>query len=265
MRLALANGEFELNYQPLVNLERNEIAGFEALLRWNRHRSAVLVSPVDFIPIAEDSGLIIPIGEWVLRQACCDAATWPDHIKVAVNISPMQFKGRALVQTVFSAVAAAGIAPSRLELEITETALLSDSEETLAILRRLSAFGVRIAMDDFGTGYSSLRYLRSFPFDKIKIDKSFIVGLSDGDNSLAIVRAISGLGRALDLSITAEGVETQEQLDVIRNEGCTEMQGFLFSKPKPASELRQYFPNHSVQAPGEERLEHANPAQARSA
>ena len=268
LRSALANGEFELNYQPLVNLERNEIAGFEALLRW-RHRDRGLVSPVDFIPIAEESGLIIQIGEWVLRQACSDAATWPDHVKVAVNLSPVQFKGRALVQTVFSAVAAAAIAPSRLELEITESALLSDSEETLAILRKLSAFGVRIAMDDFGTGYSSLRYLRSFPFDKIKIDKSFISGLFDDESSLAIVRAISGLGRALDLSITAEGVETQEQLDVVRNEGCTEMQGFLFSKPKPASELRQYFSSYSVPAPGEspggERLELATPAQARSA
>ncbi|WP_439542557.1 EAL domain-containing protein [Hyphomicrobium sp.] len=270
LRSALANGEFELNYQPLVNLERNEISGFEALLRW-RHRERGLVSPADFIPIAEESGLIIPIGEWVLRQACSDAATWPDHVKVAVNLSPVQFKGRALVQTVFSAVAAAAIAPSRLELEITESALLSDSEETLAILRKLSAFGVKIAMDDFGTGYSSLRYLRSFPFDKIKIDKSFISGLFDGESSLAIVRAISGLGRALDLSITAEGVETQEQLDVVRKEGCTEMQGFLFSKPKPASELQQYFSSYSVQAPGdvpapaEERVEIATPAQAMSA
>jgi EAL domain-containing protein (putative c-di-GMP-specific phosphodiesterase class I) len=201
----------------------------------------------------------------VLRQACSDAATWPDHVKVAVNLSPVQFKGRALVQSVFSAVAAAEIAPSRLELEITESALLSDSEETLAILRKLSGFGVRIAMDDFGTGYSSLRYLRSFPFDKIKIDKSFISGLFDGESSLAIVRAISGLGRALDLSITAEGVETQEQLDVVRSEGCTEMQGFLFSKPKPASELRDYFLSYPGQAQRDERRAVAVQAQAKSA
>jgi diguanylate cyclase (GGDEF)-like protein len=254
LRSALINGEFELNYQPLVNLARDEIAGFEALLRW-RHSERGLVSPADFIPVAEECGLIIPIGEWVLRQACADAAAWPDHIKVAVNLSPMQFKGRALVQSVVSAVAAAGISPNRLELEITESALLSDSEDTLAILRKLSDFGVRIAMDDFGTGYSSLRYLRSFPFDKIKIDKSFISGLFDGDSSLAIVRAISGLGRALDLSITAEGVETQEQLDVIRKEGCTEMQGFLFSKPKPASELRGYFSSDAEQAPKEEKAD----------
>lgn len=244
LRSALANGELQLNYQPLVNLERNEIAGFEALLRW-RHSERGQVSPADFIPVAEESGLIIPIGEWVLRQACSDAATWPEHIRVAVNLSPVQFRGRGLVQSVFSAIATAGIAPGRLELEITESALLSDCEETLAILQNLSGFGVRIAMDDFGTGYSSLRYLRSFPFDNIKIDRSFISGLSDGESSLAIVRAISGLGHALNLSITAEGVETQEQLDVIREEGCTEMQGFLFSKPKPASELSQYFPNYS--------------------
>ena len=247
LRLALVNGEFELDYQPLVNLERNEISGFEALLRW-RHPERGTVPPADFIPVAEESGLIIPIGEWVLRQACADAANWPDQIRVAVNLSPVQFRGRTLVQSVFNAVAASGIAPGRLELEITESALLSDSEETLEILRKLSDFGVRIAMDDFGTGYSSLRYLRSFPFDKIKIDRSFISGLADGDSSLAIVRAISGLGRALDLSITAEGVETQEQLDMIRHEGCTEMQGFLYSKPKPASELRAYFSDHVERA-----------------
>lgn len=264
LRSALANGEFQLNYQPLVNLERDEIAGFEALLRW-RHSERGLVSPAEFIPIAEESGLIIPIGEWVLRQACSDAATWPDHIRVAVNLSPVQFRGRALVQSVFSAVATAGISPGRLELEITESALLSESEETLAILRKLSSFGVRIAMDDFGTGYSSLSYLRSFPFDKIKIDKSFISGLFDGESSLAIVRAISGLGRALDLSITAEGVETQEQLDVIRTEGCTEMQGFLFSKPKPASELREYFSTYSGPAPMHESTAAAALAEARSA
>jgi len=246
LRSALAGGEFQLHYQPLVNLERNEIAGFEALLRW-RHGERGFVPPADFIPVAEESGLIVPIGEWVLRQACTDAATWPDDIRVAVNLSPVQFRGRALVQSVVSAVATAGISPRRLELEITESALLSDSEETLEILRKLSSFGVRIAMDDFGTGYSSLRYLRSFPFDKIKIDKSFISSLFDGDSSLAIVRAISGLGRALDLSITAEGVETQKQLEVVRLEGCTEMQGFLFSKPKPASELGEYFSTVSGQ------------------
>jgi predicted signal transduction protein with EAL and GGDEF domain len=241
LRSALASGEFELHYQPLVNLESNEIASFEALLRW-RHKERGLVSPVEFIPIAEETGLIIPIGEWVLRQACADAVTWPAHIKVAVNLSPVQFKGRALVESVFNAVAAAGLDPNRLELEITESALLQDSEGTLVMLRKLHELGIRIAMDDFGTGYSSLSYLRSFPFNKLKIDRCFITGLSDCDSSLAIVRAISGLGRALGLSITAEGVETQEQLDVIRNEGCTEMQGFLFSKAKSADEIRNYFP-----------------------
>lgn len=240
LRTALTNGELQLNYQPLVNLERNEISGFEALLRWH-HKDRGFISPAEFIPIAEESGLIIPIGDWVLRQACCDAASWPEHVKIAVNLSPVQFKGKALVQSVFNAIANAGISPQRLELEITETALLSDSEDTLAILRKLNGFGVRIAMDDFGTGYSSLRYLRSFPFDKIKIDRSFISGLNDGESSVAIVRAIAGLGNALGISITAEGVETQEQLDVIRLEGCTEMQGFFFSKPKPFAELAQYF------------------------
>ena len=252
LRSALANGEFELNYQPLVNLERNEISSFEALLRW-RHKVRGLVSPVEFIPIAEETGLIIPIGEWVIRQACADAATWPAHIKVAVNLSPVQFKGRALVESVFNAVAAAGLNPSRLELEITESALLHDSEQTLAMLRKLHQLGVQIAMDDFGTGYSSLSYLRSFPFNKLKIDRCFIASLSDCDSSLAIVRAISGLGRALGLSITAEGVETQEQLDVIRNEGCTEMQGYLFSKAKSAGEIRNYFPaleQEPASAPG---------------
>ena len=243
LRAALANGEFQLHYQPLVNLETNEIAGCEALLRWH-HRERGLVSPLEFIPIAEESGLILPIGEWVLRQACADAATWPDHVKVAVNLSPIQFRSRALVQTVFNAIATAAISPDRLELEITESALLSDSDETLAALQKLNSIGVRIAMDDFGTGYSSLRYLRSFPFDKIKIDKSFISGLFDGESSIAIVRAITGLGHALGISITAEGVETQEQLDVVRLEGCTEMQGYLFSKPKPAAELDVYFSNY---------------------
>jgi diguanylate cyclase (GGDEF)-like protein len=240
LRLALANGEFELHYQPLVNLERNEIAGFEALLRW-RHAERGMVSPANFIPIAEETGLILPIGEWVLRQACKDAATWPDHVKVAVNLSPVQFKCRTLADMVFNAVAASGIAASRLELEITETVLLHDGDATLATLRQLHDFGIRIAMDDFGTGYSSLSYLRKFPFHKIKIDRCFIASLQSGDSSIAIVRAISGLGRALGLSITAEGVETQEQLDVVRAEGYTEMQGYFFSAPKPAAEIRTLF------------------------
>jgi diguanylate cyclase (GGDEF)-like protein len=241
LRSALSNGELELNYQPLVNLERQQIVAFEALLRW-RHPERGLISPADFIPIAEETGLIISIGEWVLRQACADATTWPDHIKVAVNLSPVQIKGRALVETIFNAVASARLAPHRLELEITESSLLNDSEETLATLRRIRDFGVQIAMDDFGTGYSSLGYLQSFPFHKIKIDRCFISKLSEDSSSLAILRAICGLGRALGLSITAEGVETDEQLALIQNEGCTEMQGYLFSRPKSAADIQHYFP-----------------------
>ena len=241
LRLALANGGFELNYQPLVNLEREEVSGFEALLRW-RHPERGMISPGDFIPLAEETGLIVPIGEWVLREACAEAATWPDHIKIAVNLSPVQFKSRKLVEMVFNAVAAAGLAAQRLELEITESVLLQDSEATLATLRQLHDFGVRIAMDDFGTGYSSLSYLQRFPFDTIKIDRCFIANLSESDDSgLAIVRAISGLGRALGLAITAEGVETQQQLETVRLEGCTEMQGYIFSAAKPAGEIRHHF------------------------
>lgn len=241
LRRALANGELQLNYQPLVNLESNEVSGLEALLRWH-HPERGLISPVEFIPIAEETGLIIPIGEWVLRQACADAATWPDHVNVAVNLSPVQFKSRTLVETVFNAVAASGIAPGRLELEVTETALLHDSEATLAMLQKLHDMGIRIAMDDFGTGYSSLGYLRTFPFNKLKIDRSFIATLAEGNSSDAIVQAIGGLGRALNLSITAEGVETQEQLSLVRSGGCTEMQGFLFSRPKSAAEIQKLFP-----------------------
>jgi diguanylate cyclase (GGDEF)-like protein len=241
LRLALSNGELVLNYQPLVNLERNEICGLEALLRW-RHPQRGLISPADFIPLAEETGLIVSIGEWVLRQACAEAATWPDHIQIAVNVSPVQFKSGNLVEMVFNAIAASGLAAHRLELEITESVLLQDSETTLTTLRQLHDLGVRIAMDDFGTGYSSLSYLRSFPFDKIKIDRCFIANLSQGDESgLAIVRAISGLGRALGLMITAEGVETQQQLDMVRGEGCTEMQGYIFSAAKSADEIRRKY------------------------
>jgi diguanylate cyclase (GGDEF)-like protein/PAS domain S-box-containing protein len=241
LRSALANGELALNYQPLVNLECNEISGFEALLRWY-HPQRGMVSPADFIPLAEKTGLIGPIGEWVLRQACAEAATWPEHLKIAVNLSPIQFKQRNLSEMVFNAVAAAGLTPQRLELEITESVLLQDSEATLAMLKQLRGFGVRIAMDDFGTGFSSLSYLRMFPFDKIKIDRCFVADLSAGnENSLAIVRAMISLGRALGVAITAEGVETQQQLEKVRFEGCTEMQGYLFSAAKPAQEIRQWF------------------------
>ena len=240
LRDALVKGEFVLNYQPIVNLERNEVNGFEALLRWHHPRRGT-VAPADFIPLAEETGLIVPIGEWVLRQACADAANWPANTSIAVNLSAAQFKNHHLVKIVFSALAASRLAPQRLELEITETVLLQDNELTLSILHQFRAMGVRIAMDDFGTGYSSLSNLQSFPFDKIKIDRSFVAHLADRQSSNAILRAIAGLGRSLGVTTTAEGIETAEQLEKARAEGCTEMQGFLFSPPRTAQDISRMF------------------------
>jgi EAL domain-containing protein (putative c-di-GMP-specific phosphodiesterase class I) len=204
-------------------------------VRW-RHPERGMVQPNDFIPLAEETGLIVPIGNWVLNQACSDAIMWPDHVKIAVNLSPAQFN-KTLVLDVISALSKSGLAPNRLELEITETVLLQDTDSTIAVLNQLHGLGVRIAMDDFGTGYSSLGYLRKFPFDKIKIDRSFISDMDEKADSIAIVRAVTGLGATLGMSTTAEGVETVEQLRQLRLEGCTEAQGFLISKPRPASEL----------------------------
>ena len=235
-RKAVAAGEFELFYQPLMNLEYNAISAFEALLRWN-HPARGTVSPETFIPLAEETGLINPLGEWVLRQACAEAAKWPADVKVAINLSPVQFRCKNLVATVMSAMATAGIAPDRVELEITEAILLQNNEATLAILHQLRDLGVRISMDDFGTGYSSLSYLRSFPFDKIKIDQSFVRDLNKNKDAIAIIHAVSGLGASLGMTTTVEGVETKEQLELVRAEGCTEVQGYLFSKPQPASEV----------------------------
>ncbi len=237
LRGALVKGEFALHYQPLVNLERDEICGFEALLRWS-HPERGNVVPADFIPLAEETGLIVPIGEWVLRQACADAATWPDQFKVAVNLSPAQFKARNLVQTVISALANAGMSAKRLELEITESVTLHDEKVAFDTLTHLHDLGVRIALDDFGTGYSSLSNLRKFPFDKIKIDRSFVSDLSEANvNALAVVRSVAQLGVSLGLSTTAEGVETKEQLEHVRAEGCTEMQGFYICPPSPIGEI----------------------------
>ena len=236
LRKALAEHEFELFYQPIVDLQSNRVSGFEALLRWN-HPTQGLISPADFIPIAEEMGLITPLGEWVLRQACREAAGWPERVKVAVNLSPAQFKSKALALVVTTALADSGLAPDRLELEITESVLLQDNDTVRGILHQLRALGGRISMDDFGTGYSSLSYLRSFPFDKIKIDQSFVRDMGQHDDSIAIVRAVAGLGRNLGMSTTAEGVETNEQLGRLRAEGCTEVQGYLFSRPLPASEV----------------------------
>jgi diguanylate cyclase (GGDEF)-like protein/PAS domain S-box-containing protein len=236
LRSAFANGEFELHYQPLVDIAANRISGFESLLRW-QHPEKGMISPAEFIPVAEDIGLIIPLGEWVLRQACSEAVKWPADVKVAVNLSPVQFRGRNLVQAVISALAHSGLSPRRLELEITESVFLAETETNLAILHQLRELGVSISMDDFGTGYSSLSYLRSFPFDKIKIDRSFVKDLARRSDCVAIVRAISGLGRSLNITTTAEGVETVDQLDWLRAEGCNEVQGFLFSAARPAGEI----------------------------
>ena len=241
LREALSAGELALHYQPILNLEADQICGCEALLRWD-HPELGRVSPVDFIPVAEATGLIVPIGEWVLREACREATTWPDEMKVAVNLSVVQFKSRNLVQMVVSALAASDLSPSRLELEITESVLLTDSEATLDMLRQLHDVGVRIALDDFGTGYSSLSYLRSFPFDKIKIDRCFVRDLASKDSgSAAILRTVAQLGKSLDIATTAEGVETKEQLEIVRAEGCTEMQGYLLSAPVAAAAVRQLF------------------------
>jgi diguanylate cyclase (GGDEF)-like protein len=240
LRLALVEGQFELHYQPVVNLESNEISGFEALIRWH-HPEKGLVPPGTFIPLAEEIGLIVPIGEWVIRQACTTAATWPEDLKIAVNLSPAQFRSPGLVQVVMGALAASGLAAGRLELEITETVLLQDSETTFATLHQLRGLGVLIAMDDFGTGYSSLSYLQSFPFDKIKIDRSFIKGIGDGEGSRNIVRAVAAMAKGLGMATTAEGVETQQQRESVASEGCTEMQGYLFSKPLPAHEIEERF------------------------
>jgi diguanylate cyclase (GGDEF)-like protein/PAS domain S-box-containing protein len=240
LRKALPAGEFELYYQPVVNLESNEISGFEALLRWNRPEHGQ-VPPSTFIPLAEEIGFIVPLGEWVIREACLAAARWPEHLNVAVNISAAQFRGSSLLPVIVNALAASGLHPARLEIEITETVLLHDREATIAVLHQLRALGIRIAMDDFGTGYSSLTYLQSFPFDKIKIDRSFVKDITENAGSLYIVRAVAALANGMGMAATAEGVETKEQLDKIAAVGCTEMQGYLFSKPLPVAEIERLF------------------------
>ncbi|HEY4926645.1 MAG TPA: EAL domain-containing protein [Roseiarcus sp.] len=240
LRRALANQEFELYYQPQVDAQTEAITGCEALLRWN-HPVRGMVPPSQFIPVAEEIGLIVPLGAWVIQEACREAANWPKHIGVAVNLSSAQFKGLTLVQTIIGALEASGLSPLRLELEITESALLANSDSTIATLNQLRALGVRIAMDDFGTGYSSLSYLRSFPFDKIKIDRSFIKDLGEEGDCAAIVRAVTSLGVALGMTTTAEGVETAEQLRQIRAHGCNEVQGYFFGRPCPANALPALF------------------------
>ena len=236
LRGALEAGEFHLVYQPQIRLGTGELTGFEALLRWNSPKRGS-IGPAEFIPIAEETGLIVPIGEWVLRTACATAAQWPSFVRIAINLSPVQFRSRGLASMVTSALAATGLAPDRLELEITESALLQDDTATIAILHQLRSLGIRVSMDDFGIGYSSLSYLRKFPFDKIKIDRSFIGTLGESSGSEAIVRTIASLGANLGMETTAEGIETPEQLELVRQAGCTEAQGFHFSRPCAASDV----------------------------
>ncbi len=235
LRRAVAQAEFVVHYQPIVDLESNRIAAFEALVRWN-HPERGLVMPGSFITVAEDIGLIAPIGEWVLRQACEEAAKWPQDIRLAVNLSSMQFT-KALLPTVVQTLATTGLRASRLELEITESILLQNCEATMSMLGELHEVGVSISLDDFGTGYSSLSYLHSFPFDRIKIDRSFVKDLGTSAHCEAIVKAVAGLGRTLGIAVTAEGVETREQLEWLRSEGCTAVQGYFFSYPQPPADL----------------------------
>ncbi len=235
MRSGLKNGEFELYFQPLFDLSKNAFCGFEALIRWN-HPTRGQISPLDFIPVAEETGLIVPIGEWVIQEGCRHACDWPENIRVAVNVSTVQFRSPGLVAIVMQALAASGLTPNRLEIEITESIFLDSTDAIMNVLHGLRSLGVRIALDDFGTGYSSLSYLRSFPFDKIKIDRSFIMELLEDADAGAVVRAITDLAGALGMETTAEGVEEVGQVEALRTHGCTNVQGYLFSKPVAASD-----------------------------
>ncbi|MDI1261993.1 MAG: EAL domain-containing protein, partial [bacterium] len=237
LRQAIADHALEVYYQPCLSLQDNSITGCEALVRW-RHPQRGMISPAEFIPIAEETGLINQLGEWVLTSACMEAATWPDNIRLAVNVSPVQFKSGTLALKVISSLAASGLIASRLELEITEAVLIRDDEAALEVLHQLRAIGVRIALDDFGTGYSSLSYLKRFPFDKIKIDRSFVTDIADPEGSPAIVQSVVNIAAERHMTTTAEGVETEQQRDLLRALGCSEMQGYLFSAPKPAADIR---------------------------
>jgi diguanylate cyclase (GGDEF)-like protein len=236
MRNGIVQNEFRLYYQPLVNLQTQKVTAFEALMRW-QHPARGLVSPAEFISLAEETGLIVRLGEWALREACSDAMGWPEDISVSVNLSAVQFAKGDLVSTVMNALASSGLPASRLELEITESILLEGSDHNVRILEQLHELGVRISLDDFGTGYSSIGYLRSFSFDKLKIDQSFVKDLLADEKSLAIVRAIVGLGSSFGITTTAEGVETEDQRSCLNQEGCTEVQGYLYSEPLPPSEI----------------------------
>jgi EAL domain-containing protein (putative c-di-GMP-specific phosphodiesterase class I) len=253
LRKAVVNGEFAVHYQPIVDVKTGRITACEALIRWH-HPERGMVSPLEFIPIAEETGLIMPIGEWVLRRACSDAVSWPQDVTVAVNVSPAQFRTGHFARAVAESLRVACLPASRLELEITELVLMQDNSAALPMLKEIRDLGVTIAMDDFGTGYSSIGYLRSFPFNKIKIDQSFIRDLAKKNDSLAILRAVVGLGRSLGMATIAEGVETRDQFEVLLREGCTEAQGYLFSEPRLASEITKLLQpvngrqRHSVRA-----------------
>jgi diguanylate cyclase (GGDEF)-like protein len=244
LRLAVERDEFELRFQPLFDLKENRICSFEALLRWN-HPTRGMIAPSEFVPIAEDTGLIVPIGTWAIRNACAEAAAWPDSVRVGVNVSPVQFHRGGLNEIILLALADSGLPPARLEIEITESIFLEGSETTLRLLHSLRALGVRVALDDFGTGYSSLSYLQSFPFDKLKIDRSFIQNLLTRQGASAIVRAITELAHALGIETTAEGVEETAQLMELRAHGCSSVQGYLFAEPMTAEEVRRLFADGS--------------------
>src|SRR6476659_6610437 len=243
LRQALVDGGFEVYSQPCVGLQTNAITGCEALVRW-RHPQRGMISPAEFIPLAEDTGLINQLGEWVLTTACKEAVSWPGNIRLAVNVSPIQFRSGTLALKVMAALADSGLAADRLELEITEAVLIRDDETALAVLHDLRAIGVRIALDDFGTGYSSLSYLQRFPFDKIKIDRCFITDIAEPAGSAGIVQAVVNIATERHMTTTAECVETEQQRQMLRSLGCSEMQGYLFSAPKPAADVKQLLLTH---------------------
>ncbi len=247
LREALVTGQFRLNFQPIYSLKADRVGGFEALLRWN-HPTRGEVSPLEFIPVAEDTGLILGIGEWVMHEACREAAGWPDHVRIAINVSPLQFRSNGFLAVILQALARSGLPPARLEIEITESVFLDGKDHVLAMLHQLRAMGVRVALDDFGTGYSSLSYLRSFPFDKIKIDRSFVTDIAADAGSAAIVCAIVDLAVALHMETTAEGVEDDEQLTRLRDQGCDSVQGYLLSRPVEAEAIAHLLPARLVRA-----------------
>jgi EAL domain-containing protein (putative c-di-GMP-specific phosphodiesterase class I) len=248
---ALEAREFEVFYQPIIDVASRQVCGLEALLRW-RHPERGMVSPDDFVPLAEELGLIVPMGAWVLQQACAEAAGWPGRPKIAVNLSPVQFAHPGLSDMVAAALAASGLDPARLELEITETVMLQDTETTLATVHELKALGVRIAMDDFGTGYSSLSYLQRFPFDKVKVDRCFTRELDRSVQGSVIVRAVADICNGLGMITTAEGVETEAQFQALVREGYREAQGYLFSRPCPADEIPALLREMNAQSQGDD-------------